>query len=138
MDSVDDIVGFAEPTDDADRVSHSVIGAAIKVHKELGPGHPESAYQNALCIELKARGLSFVPQYCFTLIYKGQKVGVGRVDLLVEGCLIVEIKAIESFAAIHTSQVVSYLRATNKRLALLINFNVKGLKDGIKRVANTM
>ena len=137
MDTVDEIVGYEEPSDEVNRVAYAVIGAAIEVHKELGPGHPEAAYQNALCIELTARGIAFIPQFCFTLIYKGQKVGNGRVDLLVENCLIVEIKAIEEFAAVHTSQAVSYMRATGKKLSLLINFNVKRLTDGIKRIANT-
>ncbi len=137
METVDEIVGFEEPSSDADRAAYRAIGAAIEVHKELGPGHPESAYQNALCIELTARGIAFVPQYCFTLMYKGQKVGTGRVDFLVEDCLIVEIKAIDSLSPVHVSQAVSYMRATGKTLTLLINFNVKRLKDGIKRVANT-
>jgi len=137
MDSADEIVGFEEPSNEVDRLAFAVLGASIEVHSELGPGHDESAYEKALCIELTRRGIPFVHQSRFDLIYKGHKVGQGRIDLLVGDLLVVEIKAVESLAPIHTTQVVSYLRATNKRLALLINFNVRRVKDGVKRIART-
>ena len=112
-----------------------VIGAAIEVHKILGPGYLESVYEEALAVELTLRGIFFSRQLTFALDYKGHKIGEGRMDFLVDGCLVVELKAIEALAPIHTAQAISYLKATKHRLALLINFNVPVLKDGIKRVA---
>lgn len=137
MDSVDEIIGFEEPSDEVDRLAFAVLGASIEVHNELGPGHDESAYEKALCIELTRRGIPFVHQSRYTLMYKGHEVGMGRIDLLVGGLLVVEIKAVDALAPVHTAQVVAYLKATNKTLALLINFNVRRVKDGIKRIART-
>ena len=112
-----------------------VIGAAIEVHRQLGPGYLESVYEEAMAVELTLRGIPFARQVVFALDYKGHKVGEGRMDYLVDGCLVVELKAVETFAPIHTAQAISYLKATKHRLALLINFNVPVLKDGIKRIA---
>jgi GxxExxY protein len=120
-----------------DRVEHAakaVIGAAIEVHRNLGPGHLESVYEEALAIELELRGIRFRKEFPFSLTYKGRPVGQGRIDLLVEDCLIVELKAVELLGQIHLAQAISYLKATNHRLALIINFNVPRLVDGIRRV----
>jgi GxxExxY protein len=117
-----------------DGLTHEVIGAAIEVHRHLGPGYLESVYGEALGIELGLRGVSFRRQVVFSLDYKGHPVGEGRMDLLVGEVLVVELKAVDGLAPIHTAQAISYLKATRPRLALLINFNVPVLKDGIKRV----
>ena len=137
MDTADEIVGFEEPSSEVARLAHRVLGACIEVNRQLGPGYPESVYHAALQVELALRGISFQPELTFALTYKGHLVGQGRVDLLVADVLIVEIKSCDELAPIHTAQVISYLKATNKQLALLINFNVRRLKDGVKRIANT-
>jgi len=123
-----------EPTEELDRLAYEVIGAAIEVHRDLGPGFLESVYEEALCVELTARQIPFLPQHLVSLLYKGHAVGESRLDLLVDSSLVVELKAIETLAPIHTAQVISYLKATGCQLGLLINFNTSVLKDGIKRV----
>jgi GxxExxY protein len=120
--------------DPAERASHRVIGAAIEVHRAIGPGFVESVYQKALAIELTLRGIRFEPQHRFELEYKGHAAGTGRVDFLIEECLIVEIKAVEAIIAVHQGQTLSYLRAKQLHLGLLVNFNVARLVDGVKRV----
>ncbi len=115
-------------------MAHAVIGAAIEVHSVLGPGFFESVYEEALCVELGLRDIPFARQEVVAVDYKGHPVGEGRLDLLVDGCLIVEIKAVDAFAPIHLAQVISYLKTTGWQLGLLINFNVPILKDGIKRI----
>jgi len=126
-----------EPDPELDRLAHEVIGAAIEVHRVLGPGLLESVYEEALCVELRLRGLPFVRQPPVDLSYKGHPVGKGRLDLLVGGALVVELKAVEALGAVHKAQVISYLRMTGYRLALLINFNVSRLRDGIRRIICT-
>ena len=121
--------------EETEQVCRSVIGAAIEVHRELGPGFLESVYEDALCVELQIRNLQFVRQQVVALQYKGHAVGQSRLDLVVERRLIVELKAVESLADVHTAQLLSYLRATQLRLGLLLNFNVPVLRAGIKRVA---
>jgi GxxExxY protein len=116
-------------------LSHTVIGAAIEVHRALGPGFLESVYEESLCMELHDRGVPFRRQHEVTVRYKGRAVGTGRVDLLVKETIIVELKAVDALADIHTTQLLSYLRATGYPLGLLINFNVGALKDGVRRVA---
>ena len=123
-----------EPDPELKRVTNLIIGAAIAVHRESGPGHAESAYQNALAIEFDARGIRYRAQHRFELKYRGLVVGEGFLDFLVEG-VVVEIKSVEMLAPVHTAQVIGYLRATGLKLGLLINFNVKLLKDGIKRIS---
>ena len=118
-----------------DPLSGEVIGAAIEVHRVLGPGHLESAYENALAIEFEIRGIAFERQFALPLRYKGNDVGESRLDFLVESELIVELKAIEALAPVHTAQVIAYLKTTAKKRALLINFNVPVLKQGIKRIS---
>ncbi|MEH2349225.1 MAG: GxxExxY protein [Nostoc sp.] len=111
-----------------------VIGAAIEVHKVLGPGFLEEVYKEALIIEFFRCGIPHVVEKSVTINYKGHEVGKGRLDFLVANCLIVELKAIQNLAPIHEAQVLLYLKMTNYPLALLINFNVPLLKDGIKRI----
>ena len=123
-----------EPDQTLDRLARDVIGAVIDVHREIGPGFLESVYQNALCHELTLRGIKHVAQAPVAVSYKGVLVGEGRIDILVENRLIVELKTVEAFDAIHHAQVISYLKATNIALGLLINFNLPTLKDGVRRV----
>ena len=126
-----------EPDKEIDQMAHEVIGAAIEVHRILGPGFLESVYEEALCVELKLRGIPFERQLAVGVQYKGEKVGDGRMDILVNDELIVELKTVDILAPIHVAQTLSYLKATGHALALLINFNVSVLKDGIKRVILT-
>ena len=107
------------------------------MHRELGPGFLESTYAKALAIELTRRNIQFVQEAPIHLSYKGESIGEGRIDLLAEDRLIVELKAIEKLAPIHHAQVMSYLKITQKTLGLLINFNVEVLRDGIKRIILT-
>jgi len=123
-----------EPDVELDRLAHEVIGAAIEVHKELGPGFLESVYEEALCVELTLRHIPYLRQHPIAVQYKEHDVGEGRSDLFVDNALVVELKAIEVLAPIHTAQVISYLKTTRCQLGLLINFNSSVLKDGIKRV----
>jgi GxxExxY protein len=123
-----------EPDRELDRLAHQVIGAAIEVHRQLGPGLLEGVYEKAMCIEFELRGIPFRRQSGVGITYKGRAVGKGKLDLLVGERLIVELKAVEKLAPIHSAQMISYLRMTNRLLGLLINFNVSVLKEGIRRV----
>jgi GxxExxY protein len=120
----------------AQELSRVIIGAAIDVHRALGPGLLESAYKSCLTIELAARGLRVERERQLPLVYRGRQAGVGyRLDLLVEEQIIVEVKAVERFEPIHLAQVISYLRLADRHLGLLFNFNVKWLVDqGLRRV----
>jgi GxxExxY protein len=129
--------GLNEPDEQVDRLAHAVIGAAIEVHRILGPGFLESVYEEALCVELRSRGIPFARQLVVQLKYKGYDVGEGRLDLLVGDALVVELKAVEALAQIHSVQLLSYLKATGHQLGLLINFNVPVLRNGIKRVISS-
>lgn len=115
----------------------AVIGAAIEVHKELGPGMPERSYLLSMCHELDLRGISYEPEYPVTIVYKGQEVGLGRIDLLVAGKLVVELKAVEAMAPVHSAQCLTYLRILKLKLGLVLNFNVQRMRQGIKRVINS-
>jgi len=117
-----------------DRLAHGVIGAAIEVHSVLGPGYLESVYEEAMSIELGLRGIPFSRQADIAVSYKGQQVGKGTMDLLVGGTLVVELKAVSDLAPVHKAQVMSYLKASDNKLGLLINFNVALLRDGIRRI----
>ncbi len=124
----------SEPNPYLDQLAYAVIGAAIEVHRTLGPGFLEGVYEEALCVELELREIAFKRQYVIGVRYKGYNVGESRLDLLVDDSLIVELKAVETLLPIHTAQVLSYLRATGCQLGLLINFNLPVLKPGIKRI----
>jgi len=120
-------------------ISRKIIGAAIEVHKVLGPGLLESAYEMGLERELKIRGLNVRRQVALPLVYKGEKCDIGyRIDLLVENKVIVEIKSVESLNNVHIAQVLTYLKLSNCKLGLLINFNVSLLKNGIKRLVHNL
>jgi GxxExxY protein len=123
-----------EPGEELDDLAHRVIGAAIEVHRHLGPGFLETVYEEALTIELRLRDIPFERQKIIVVGYKDAAVGEGKLDLLVDNRLIVGLKAVEALSAIHKAQVISYLRATRLHLGLLINFNVPILKNGLQRV----
>ncbi|HEY1381720.1 MAG TPA: GxxExxY protein [Gemmataceae bacterium] len=116
-----------------EEIAHQIIGSAIEVHRLLGPGFLESVYERALAHELRLRGLVVERQKDILVPYKDIQIEGQRLDLLVAGRVIVELKAIDAIAPIHQAQLLSYLKATGLRLGLLINFNVLVLKDGIKR-----
>jgi GxxExxY protein len=115
------------------RLTERIIGCAIEVHRQLGPGLLEGTYEAALCIELQISRLNFVRQPIFPVIYKGQVIGEYRLDLIVEDTVIVEIKSVERFDPIFEAQVLTYLRVTGKEIGLLMNFNSRLLRDGTKR-----
>jgi GxxExxY protein len=120
-------------------LTRRVIGSAIEVHKVLGPGLLESAYQDCLEHELSLAGLQCESQVPVSLNYKGLPVGDAyRVDLLVERRLVIELKSIEQVAPLHKAQLLTYLRLLRREIGLLINFNVLLLKDGIHRVVNNL
>jgi len=123
-----------EPDAKIDRIASEVVDAAIEVHRVLGPGFLEGVYEQALAIELSFRHLAFARQVPVAVRYKEQLVGEARLDFLVAGRLIVELKAIEAISAIHFAQAISYLKATGLPLALVINFNVPVLLRGVRRV----
>jgi GxxExxY protein len=114
-------------------LTETIIGCAIEVHRQLGPGLLEQTYEAALCIELQNAGLKFVRQPLFPVIYKGQTIGEYRLDLIVEDSVVVEVKSVERFDPIFESQVLTYLRVTSRKVGLLMNFNSRLLRDGIKR-----
>ena len=121
---------------DENSLATEVIGAAIEVHRALGPGLLESAYHECLMHELGLRKLTFEKEVPIALDYKGVVVGVAyRADLLVANKLLVELKTVDRLLPVHKAQLVTYLRLTNRKLGLLINFNVTVLKEGIQRVA---
>jgi len=118
-------------------ITERVIGASIEVHRQLGPGLLESVYEECLCYEMNEREIGFQRQVAMPLWYKGvQLESVYRIDLLVEERVMVEIKANELLLPVHSAQLLTYLKLSNKRVGLLINFNMPVLKDGIKRVVN--
>jgi len=118
-------------------LSSSIIGAAIEVHRELGPGLLESIYEYCLAKELRAAGIPFVQQHPVPVRYKGELLDLGfRLDLWVDQRIIVEIKAIELLHDVHLAQLLSYLKLTDSRLGLLINFNEATLVRGVRRVVN--
>ena len=119
------------------RITNSVIGAAVDVHRTLGPGLLESAYEACLAFELARLGLKIEQQKPLPVVYRDVKLDCGyRLDLLIEDAVIVEVKTVDRIAPIHRAQLLSYLRLSGCKVGLLINFNVKILKDGIVRVVN--
>src|SRR5262249_32319361 len=121
-----------------DRITERVIGAAITVHRELGPGLLESTYHSCLAFELAEARLHFEREKPLPVIYRGRSLDCGyRIDFLVEDVVIVELKAVDRLEPVHTAQVLTYLRLSTRRVGLLINFNVKWLLDGgLKRLVN--
>ncbi len=123
------------PDNPLSQLTHAVIGAAIEVHRELGPGYLEALYEETLCLELAERKIAHVRQAPINVSYKGTPIGQNYVDVLIEGKLIIELKAVEKLLPVHKAQVISYLKSTGLTLGLLINFNVPVVKDGIERIA---
>jgi GxxExxY protein len=120
-------------------LSRIVFDCALKVHKGLGPGLLESAYEECLYYELKKFGLNVVKQKSLPLVYEEVKLDIGyRIDIIVEDKLILEIKPVDALNDIHFAQLLTYLKLTNCKLGLLINFNVVLIKDGIKRIVNNL
>ncbi|MBI5041920.1 MAG: GxxExxY protein [Gammaproteobacteria bacterium] len=123
--------------DQLNALSNRVIGAALTVHRELGPGLLESTYEACLWHELNAQGISAIRQVALPVVYKGMEIDCGyRVDLFIEDELIMELKSVETLQLIHEAQLVTYLKLSGSRLGLLINFNAKALKHGIRRLVN--
>ncbi len=115
-------------------ITEKIIGCAIEVHRNLGPGLLESIYEKAICYELSENNLSFKQQVEIPILYKGLSLGNYRLDLLIEDSIIVELKAVDRIEAVFEAQLLIYLKITNKQLGLLINFNQPLLKNGIKRI----
>ena len=123
--------------DEINRLGESIVGAMIEVHRHLGPGLLESAYELALCHELALRKIAFERQLAVAISYKGIKLESGfRLDLLVAGAVIVELKAVADILPVFEAQILSHLKLANKPLGYLANFHVKQMKDGIRRFAN--
>jgi GxxExxY protein len=121
------------------QLTEKIIGAAIEVHRTLGPGLMESAYAECLCRELSLQGIPFEREKALPLDYKGVKLDCGcRLDLLVAGSVVVELKAVEEFLPIHEAQLLTYLRLGGWKVGLLINFNVPVLTKGVKRMVNNL
>ena len=120
---------------DINQLSSKIIGAAIEVHKVLGPGLLESAYEKCLCHELKLRGLSFDSQKPLPLVFKGEEIDCGyRLDIVVDNAIILELKSCEQIEPIHKAQLLTYLKLSGLTLGLVLNFNVPVMRDGIVRI----
>ena len=118
----------------AEDAARASVDAALQVHKALGPGLLESAYEHCLAFEIARRGLPVQRQLALPLVYEGEKLDAGyRLDLVIEGAVIIEVKAIDALAPIHDAQVLTYLKLSGLRIGLLMNFNVALLKQGLKR-----
>ena len=122
-----------ESRETTDGLTEKIIGAAIEVHRTLGPGLLEVTYEAALAIELRTRSLEFQRQLVVPVSYKGEPIGEHRLDFVVENAVILELKSVERFDPLFEAQLLTYLRLTGKRRGLLLNFNTRLLKDGIKR-----
>lgn len=120
--------------DRTEELAQQTIGAAIEVHRALGPGFLEAVYESAFIHELALRQVPCICQHRVPIEYKGVNIGEDRIDLMVDNRLIVELKSVSELAPVHEAQLISYLKATNLRLGLLINFNVVLLKNGLRRI----
>jgi len=115
-------------------ITEKIIGCAIEVHRNLGPGLLESAYEECLDFELRSAGLSTLRQVAVPVVYKEIMLECGyRIDILVENTVVIELKTVDAFAPVHEAQILTYLKFSKKEVGLLINFNVKLLKDGLRR-----
>jgi GxxExxY protein len=133
IEPLDDILNSMTDQSD-DPLTRRIIGAAIEVHRALGPGLLESVYEECLAVELSERGLSFERQVPLPVLFKGRRVEAGyRLDLLVEKAVVVEVKTVDRFAPIHDAQLLTYIRLANVRRGLLLNFHSAYLRDGIRR-----
>jgi GxxExxY protein len=127
---------WPEPDPELNVLTEQAIGAAIEVHRELGAGLDEALYEAAMCIELRRRQVPFDRQVVQMVHYKGEPIGEKRLDLIIAGRVVIELKAVEVLTPLHKAQLRTYLKITGLRLGLLINFNVPVLTDGLKRVLN--
>ena len=122
---------------DIEEIAKTIVDSAIKVHRALGPGLLESAYQQCLAYELSKRGLQVKCEVALPIVYDGQQIDAGyRIDMLVQDCVIVENKAVDQVLPIHQAQLLTYLKLRDYRLGFLLNWNVRLMKDGIKRMVN--
>ena len=127
--------GYVPIPDEVEQVGREVVDASIAVHRELGPGLLESVYVTCLARELTSRGIQYEAEKTVPIVYAGERVDTGlRLDLLVAGVVVVEVKAVEKLLPLHEAQLLTYLKVTGLRLGLLINFNVALLKQGVKRM----
>lgn len=117
-----------------EELTERIIGCAMNVHRELGPGLLENTYEEALCIDLAEAGLDFVRQQRIPVLYKERFIGEYRPDLIISGLVVTEIKSVDRFIGVHRAQLLAYLRVSKTRVGLLLNFNCEVMKDGIKRV----
>jgi len=120
-------------SDDLEALVHDTIGCCIEVHRELGPGLLETIYARAICLELTAAGIAFESEKTFPVIYRGELLCEQRLDFVVAGHIVLEIKSVEQLAPLHHAQLLNYLRVSHLRVGLLMNFNVAVLQDGLKR-----
>jgi GxxExxY protein len=137
---MEDIRNIFTPDPEAERldsITEKVIGSAIAVHRAIGPGLLESAYEECLCYELSQLGLGFERQVPLPIAYKEVKLDCGyRMDIVVEGDIVIEVKAVERLIPIHEAQLLSYLKLGNRKVGLLMNFHASVLKNGLKRIVN--
>ena len=126
-----------EPSDELNELGERVLGAAIEVHKHLGPGFPESVYENALCAELELRGIAFERQVPIDVFFKERHVGRGKIDIWVDRRIVLELKTVETVLPKHRAQGKAYLAATKNELAYVLNFNEAIMEDGIHRIVWT-
>jgi GxxExxY protein len=126
-----------EVSEKADEASYVTIGAAMEVHRRLGPGYREKVYGNALAIEFDHRGIAYNRQVGYPVNYRGQSVGGGRMDFVVEESVVVELKTVSELISDHEAQLLSYLKGAGYELGLLMNFNRETLKEGLKRKVYT-
>jgi len=133
------ILGVNPVAERLNAITEKVIGCAIEVHKGLGPGLLESAYEKCLCYELSQTGLQFERQVPLPIVYKGVNLDCGyKLDIIVEDMVILELKAVERIIAIHEAQLLSYLKMLDKRIGLILNFHTPVMKSGIKRIVNNL
>ncbi|HQQ00710.1 MAG TPA: GxxExxY protein [bacterium] len=126
---------YAPIPERAENAARLVVEAAYQVHSELGPGLLESVYEVCLCHEIRKQGVQFMNQVSVPVVYDGIRLDAAlRLDVLVDNCLVVELKAVEAMIPLYTAQLLTYLKLTGHRLGLLINFNVPVIKEGIRRV----
>ena len=124
---------------DIEKVASEIVDSAVKVHRILGPGLLESAYQQCMAYELRKRGCTVACEVLLPVYYEGQEIDAGfRIDMLVEGCVIIENKAVEAVLPVHEAQLLTYLKLKKCRLGFLLNWNVPLMKDGIKRMVNNL
>jgi GxxExxY protein len=126
--------GLREPIAELNQLARETIGAAIEVHRALGPGFLESIYEEALCVELTHRNISYARQVAIPICYRSRPIGQYQLDLMIAGQLVVELKAVSQILPVHVAQVIAYLKAARQPLALLLNFQVPLMQAGIKRV----